>query len=57
MIAAEIGEAAGGELHTVEAALVEPVAGGFHRGVRDAGVRQFPEHWCSATGSGVVSEP
>ena len=43
MVAAEIGEAAGRQLHAVEAALVKPMAGGFHRGVGDAGIRQFPQ--------------
>ena len=43
VVAAEIGEAAGGKPHAVEPALVEPVAGGLHRGVGDAGIREFAQ--------------
>ena len=43
VVAAEIGEAAGGEPDAVEPALVEAVAGGFHRGVGDAGIGEFGE--------------
>ncbi len=41
VVAAEIGEAAGGKPHAVEPALVEAVARRFHRGVGDAGIGQF----------------
>jgi hypothetical protein len=43
VVAAEIGEAAGRELHAVEAALVETMAGSLHRCMGDAGVGQFLE--------------
>ena len=41
VVAAEIGEAAGGELDAVEPALVEAMARRFHRGMGDAVVREF----------------
>ena len=38
MIARQIGEGGGGQAHAVEPLLVEPVRGGLHRQMRDAGV-------------------
>ena len=43
VVAAEIGEGAGGEPHAVEPALVEAVARRFHRGVRDTFVGELPQ--------------
>ena len=43
VVAAEIGEPAGGKAHTVQTALVQTVAGGFHRAMSHAGNRQFRE--------------
>ena len=43
VVAAEIGEAAGGEPDAVEPALVEAMARRFHRRMRDAGVGEFRE--------------
>jgi hypothetical protein len=43
VVAAEIGEGAGRELHAVEAALVETVAGSLHCAVRHAGIGEFGE--------------
>ena len=43
VVAAEIGEGAGGKPHAIQPALVEAVAGGLHRGMGDAGVREFGE--------------
>ena len=57
MIAADIGEAAGRDPHAVEPVLVEAVRGRLDREMRDALVGELGERACSATGSGVVSEP
>jgi hypothetical protein len=43
VVAAEIGEGAGGELDAVEPALVEAMAGRLHRSVGDAGIGKFGE--------------
>jgi hypothetical protein len=57
MVAAEIGEGAGRDPHPVEPALVEAVRGRFHGEVGHAFAGELIERACSATGSGVVSEP
>ena len=58
MVAAEIGEGAGRDPHAVEAALVEAVRRRLHGEMGHAFARRArSSERCSATGSGVVSEP
>ena len=58
MVAAEIGEAGGGEAHAVEPALVEAVARRLERRMCDAFAAPARSSIaCSATGSGVVRLP
>jgi hypothetical protein len=43
VVAGDVGEGGRGEVDAVEAALLEPVAGGLHRGVGDALVGEVGE--------------
>ena len=52
MVAAEIGEGGRGQPHPVEAALVDPVRGGFHRQMRDSVPGEVPERLVQGDGAG-----
>ncbi len=43
VVAAEIGEGGSLELHAIQTALVEAMAGGFHRRMGDAGLGEVGE--------------
>ncbi len=57
MVVAEIGERAGSESQTVQAALIQPVTGRFQCQMADAIVRKDATWRAMATGSGVVRPP